>query len=153
MNRNIKLFTSIILLIAALLFLSLPSWAKSNSPIGKWKTIDDNGKPSGVIEIWEEKGVLYGKILETIDKPKDGKPKLCEKCEGVLKNAPIIGLRIIWDMKKDGSEWNGGRILDPDNGKIYRSKISLLNNGKKLEVRGYIGFSFIGRSQIWQRLE
>ncbi|MBI4548525.1 MAG: DUF2147 domain-containing protein, partial [Ignavibacteriae bacterium] len=125
----------------------------NHSPVGNWETIDEAGKVTGVVKIWEERGVLYGKILETTDKPKDGKPKICDKCEGALKNAPILGLRIIWNMRKDGSEWNGGRILDPDNGKIYRSKMSLLNGGRKLEVRGYIGFSFIGRSQIWQRVE
>lgn len=153
MHRNIKQFTSVLLLGTAILFLSLPALAKSNSPTGKWKTIDDNGKPTGVIEIWEEKDILYGKIIETFKKPENNKPKLCEKCEGALKNAPILGLRIIWDMKKDGSEWNGGRILDPDNGKIYRSKMSLLGDGRELEVRGYIGFSFIGRSQVWKRVE
>ena len=153
MHRNIKRFASILLLVTAILLLSLPANALTNSPAGRWKPIDDNGKPTGVIEIWEEKGVLYGKILETVDKPKDGKPKLCEKCEGALKNAPILGLKIIWNLKKDGSEWNGGWILDPDNGKIYRAKMSLLNDGSELEVRGYIGFSFIGRSQIWHRMD
>jgi len=154
LQRIFKQFTGVLLLGTAILFLSFPAGAKSNSPAGSWKTIDDKtGEPKGVVEIWEEKGVLYGKIIETVEKPKDGKPKICDKCEGALKNAPILGLRIIWNLKKDGSEWNGGWILDPDNGKIYRAKMSLLNDGSELEVRGYIGFSFIGRSQVWKRVE
>ena len=151
--KNIKQFTGILFLATAILFVAFPALAKINSPEGNWKTIDDNGKPTGAVQIWEEKGVFYGKIIDTIKKPKDGKPLLCDKCEGSLMNSPILGLRIIWDLKKDSSEWNGGWILDPDNGKIYRAKMPLSNDGSELEVRGYIGFSFIGRSQIWKRVE
>ena len=154
LHRNIKQFTSILLLGTAILFISFPAWGNSHSPVGRWKTIDDKtGKPKGVIEIWETRGVLYGKIIETFEKPEDGKPQICDKCDGALKNAPILGLRIIWDMRKDGSAWTGGWILDPDNGKIYRAKMSLLGDDRELKVRGYIGFSFIGRSQIWQRIK
>src|SRR3972149_813893 len=105
MHRNIKRFASILLLVTAILLLSLPANALTNSPAGRWKTIDDDGKPTGAVQIWEEKGVYYGKIIDTVKKPKDGKPLLCDKCKGALRNAPILGLRIIWDLKKDGSEW------------------------------------------------
>jgi len=72
---------------------------------------------------------------------------------GALKNAPVIGLPILSGPKKDGAEYTGRRIIDPDNGKVYSSKVQLTNGGKKLNVRGYIGVSMLGRSQIWERQE
>ena len=70
-----------------------------------------------------------------------------------LKNKPETGLQIMWDLKKDGDQWSGGQILDPHNGKVYRCYISLEDGGKKLKVRGYIGFAMIGRTEYWQRME
>ncbi len=75
----------------------------------------------------------------------------CEKCEGALKNAPVIGLVKITGLKTDGDEYVDGQILDPDNGKVYRSKVHLTDGGKKLSVRGYIGVPMLGRSQTWVR--
>jgi len=66
-----------------------------------------------------------------------------------LKGRPLIGLRILWDLQKGSDQWSGGKILDPDNGKIYKCSISL--DGKKLKVRGFIGFSLLGRTQYWLR--
>ncbi len=77
----------------------------------------------------------------------------CEKCEGALKNAPVIGLVKITGLKTDGDEYVDGQILDPDNGKVYRSKVHLTDGGKKLSVRGYIGVPMLGRSQTWVRQE
>jgi len=65
----------------------------------------------------------------------------------------LIGLRILWDLRKDGDEWSGGRILDPDNGKVYKCSIAVEHDGKKLRVRGFIGFSLLGRTQFWLRQE
>ncbi|MEX2696569.1 DUF2147 domain-containing protein [Rhizobium mongolense] len=75
----------------------------------------------------------------------------CVKCEGALKNAPVTGMVILSGLKKDGDEYTGGKILDPDSGKIYSSKISLTNGGKKLNVRGFVGVSMLGRSQVRER--
>ena len=84
--------------------------------------------------------------------PKDPDPQ-CDRCEGELKGKPLIGLRILWDLRKDGDEWSGGRILDPDNGKVYKCYVALEDNGEKLKVRGFIGFSLIGRTEYWLRQE
>jgi uncharacterized protein (DUF2147 family) len=117
--------------------------------VGKWKTIDDaTHKPKSIVEIYEENGKLFGKIEQLID-PKEPDP-VCTKCEGDLKDHPIVGLRLMWDFKKDGS---GGRILDPDNGKIYKCNLTVKEGGKKLDVRGYIGISLLGRTQTWLREE
>jgi uncharacterized protein (DUF2147 family) len=130
------------------------SWADETSPVGKWKTIDDNtGKPKSVVEISAVDGKLMGKIVELFLRPDENQNPLCDKCSGESKNQPIKGLSVLWDMQKDDSEWNKGQVLDPENGKIYKCKMKLHLNGARLEVRGFIGFSFIGRSQTWERLK
>jgi uncharacterized protein (DUF2147 family) len=143
-------------LITLIAFL-LVSWtpvalANSSSPEGQWKTIDDNtGKAKSIVEIWVEDGELKGKVLELIN-PKEPNQK-CEDCKGDRKNQPIVGMQFIWGLTQEDGVWDGGEILDPDNGKIYRAKISVIENGQKLDVRGYIGFAFIGRTQTWERVE
>lgn len=118
---------------------------------GKWKTIDDKtGKPKSVVEIFESNGKVYGKIIEIMDPAK--KDKKCEKCEGADKNKPVHGMIIIKGLTKDGEEYNDGKILDPESGNLYKCIIKL--EGKdKLIVRGYMGFSLIGRSQTWIRVK
>ncbi|HJV84819.1 MAG TPA: DUF2147 domain-containing protein [Noviherbaspirillum sp.] len=130
------------------------AWAQEASAVGVWKTIDDEtGKPKSLVRISENNGELRGKIEKLFrDASEDQNPK-CDKCEGALKDQPILGMTIITGMKKDGSEYNGGQILDPANGKVYRSKMSVTDGGKKLDVRGYIGVPLLGRTQTWLRAE
>ena len=141
-------------LIAAVL--ALPSaWAADNtSPVGLWKNIDDEtGKPKALIRITETNGVLEGKI-EKLFRPADqDQNPMCVKCTDARKDQPIIGMTILSGLKKDGDEYNGGQILDPNNGKVYKSKAELKDGGKKLSVRGYIGTPLLGRSQVWERQE
>jgi uncharacterized protein (DUF2147 family) len=119
------------------------------SILGKWKTIDDlNGKESGIVEIFESRGKIYGKIVEIFDH--DKKNLKCEKCDGEDKNKPILGLTIIKGLLKNNDVYDGGKIVDPKNGKSYHCKIAF--EGKdKLIVRGFIGISLFGRSQTWIR--
>lgn len=135
--------------------LALPAVrADDTSPIGLWKNIDDvSGKPKALIRISENKGTLEGrieKLYRTADQ--DQNPK-CTRCEGVNKDQPIIGMVFMSGLAKSGDEYTGGQILDPDNGKVYRSKMTLVDGGKKLNVRGYIGVPMLGRSQVWVREE
>ena len=133
-----------------LLFLLLfYQFSLSQTIVGKWKTIDDeSGKEKGVVEIFEQKGKFYGKIIDILEI--EYKHRKCEKCEGDDKNKPILGLIIIKGMKKNGAQFDGGKVLDPKNGKTYHCKITL--DGKdKLIVRGYIGIPLFGRSQTWIR--
>ena len=136
----------------ALLTAALPAFADPASPVGLWKNIDDKtGKPKAEIRISETNGVLQGRI-EKLFRPADqDQNPICDKCEGADKGKPIIGLSIINGMKKDGDEYNGGTILDPENGKVYKSKMKLEDGGRKLDVRGYIGVPMLGRSQTWVR--
>jgi uncharacterized protein (DUF2147 family) len=131
-----------------------PALADDATPVGKWKTIDDaSGKPKSIVAIWEEGGKLYGKVDKLLDpKPDDPNP-VCKKCDGELKDKPIMGLRILWDLHKDGEKWSGGKIMDPDNGKTYRCNVTLTEGGKKLLVRGFIGMALLGRTQTWLREE
>jgi len=130
---------------------ALPAFAQ-DTPVGLWKNIDDeSGKPKALIRITEANGVLEGKIEKLFrDAGQDQNP-VCDKCSDARKNQPVIGMVMLSGLKKDGNEYNGGEILDPNNGKVYRSKLKVTDGGKKLEVRGYIGMPMLGRSQTWVR--
>jgi uncharacterized protein (DUF2147 family) len=122
----------------------------SQSVIGKWKTIDDQtGEPQSIVEVFSKSGKIYAKVVEILDL--NHKNSLCKKCSGEDKNKPILGLTIIKGLTKDGSEYNSGEILDPKNGKLYKCSLSL-ETIDKLKIRGYIGFSLLGRTQYWHRV-
>lgn len=132
---------------------TLPAFAATDSPVGKWKTIDDKThEVRSIVEITETNGTLEGKVLEVLKSDHGPHPK-CTECDGERKNQPIEGMTIMWGLKKDGDQWSGGQILDPSKGKIYKVTLKLEDGGKKLDVHGYIGFSLIGRSQEWVRAE
>jgi len=118
---------------------------------GKWKTIDDEtGKEKGIVEIFEHKGKVYGKIIEIFEL--DKKHLKCEKCQGDDKGRSLLGLTIIKGLVRSASGYDSGKITDPKNGKSYHCKITL-DGRDKLIVRGYIGISIFGRSQTWIRLK
>jgi len=120
------------------------------SPIGTWETIDDKtGLAKSHVEIYEQDGVLQGKIVKLINRDPD---VVCHKCKGKLKGKPVVGLHIINDMKQDGAKWNGGKILDPQNGNVYKCIIWLdKKNPNKLKVRGK-HWTGIYRTQTWNRI-
>jgi len=117
---------------------------------GKWKTIDDEtGKAKSIVEIYKKSdGKYYGKILQLLQKPENNN---CVKCTDDRKNKPLIGLEIIRGLSKDGAEFSDGTITDPKSGKTYKCLIK--REGDKLNVRGYIGFSLIGRTQTWHKVD
>jgi uncharacterized protein (DUF2147 family) len=124
------------------------------TPVGLWKTIDDEtGKPKSLVRITEQNGVYQGKVEKLFREPDQDQNPKCDKCEGVNKDQPILGMTILFNIKKEGDEYSGGQILDPAKGKLYKSKMSLIENNKKLNVRGFIGFSLLGRTQTWIREE
>jgi uncharacterized protein (DUF2147 family) len=125
------------------------------TPAGLWKTIDDDGKTEkSLVRINDNAGVMSGKVEKIFDPAKqDAK---CEKCEGAKANQPVLGMEILEGVKRDPDEtalWNGGSILDPNNGKTYKVRLKPIDGGKKLEVRGYIGTPLLGRTQTWIRVE
>lgn len=133
------------------LFFMLTSLMYAQLPIGTWKTIDDETKQAkSYVEIFEKDGKLYGKVTKILTKGKEDAK--CTDCSGAFKNKPILGMQILSGLKKDGNEWTGGKILDPNKGKEYKAKMSL-NGNDKLDVRGYIGISLVGRTQTWHRVK
>lgn len=139
-------------LLAAMLLAAAGSAFAQATPVGLWKTIDDETKKEkSLVRIVEAGGVLSGRIEKLID-PTEPDPK-CDKCSGARKDQPIVGLTIIENTKKDDSanHWEGGSILDPNNGKTYRLRLTPKEGGKALEVRGYIGPFY--RNQTWIRVE
>lgn len=132
--------------------------ALAASPAGLWKSIDDKtGKPRSLIRISESGGVYSGVVEKGLLEGDTGE-RICDKCTDERKDQKIIGMTIIKSIKEksgqnSGKEFDGGSILDPDNGKVYKCKMKLDESGNKLEVRGFIGVSLFGRSQTWVREE
>ncbi len=138
----------------AILLVTFTSWSHGASPVGKWKTIDDNtGEAKSIINIWEEDGEIFGSIESLFRKPQQNPNPLCTKCKGNLRNKPIIGLTILQNLKQDENQWTGGSVLDPENGNTYRCNIEVVENGAKLKVRGFIGVSVLGRTQYWHKAD
>jgi len=141
-------------------FFTGPLYAQPTSPLltpeGYWKTIDDNsGEVRSIVKIWvAEDGTLKGRIEKIFPKPNEDPDPLCEKCEGDKKNKRVLGMEFMWAFTGSGGNWRDGKILDPENGKVYHCQLEVLENGRKLKVFGYIRIIFkIGRSQTWLRCE
>jgi uncharacterized protein (DUF2147 family) len=130
--------------------------AQAASPAGLWKTLDDKTKKEkSLVRIVETNGVYTGKVEKVID-PDAPKDAVCKDCTDERKDQPVVGMTIIRNMKQsygDKAVFEGGDVLDPNNGKVYKAKLKLVDNGSKLEVRGYIGLPVLGRTQTWQRVE
>ena len=126
--------------------------ALAQTPAGAWKTVDDaTGKEKAVIRITEANDVFTSKIEKLLDPTKQDSK--CDECTDDRKGKPVIGLTIMRNVKKGESYWEGGDILDAANGKVYRVRLSLSADNKKLDVRGYFGNPLFGRTQTWTRLE
>lgn len=127
----------------------------SHSPVGRWHTIDDkDGKPRGIIEITQNNGIFEGRIAGTL-RPNEPAQSTCERCPDERRGKKMMGLVILTGLKQQGqgasATWTGGKILDPDSGKIYDVKLELADGGRTLNVRGYLGIALLGRTQRWQR--
>jgi uncharacterized protein (DUF2147 family) len=133
-------------LLAVLIALLCSTAMHGQGVTGRWTSVDDkSGKPRSVVDITEQNGRLHGRIVEVFDEQE--RTALCELCPGDRYNKPIVGLEIIRDMVRSGSEWAKGTILDPETGKVYDCKLWL--DGDALKVRGYVAFFF--RTQRWER--
>jgi len=137
---------------ALMLAVAGPAWSQA-SPVGLWKTIDDEtGQARSFVRITESSGVLSGRIERLLDPSKQD--ARCDKCSDARKDQPVLGMTIFsgpTQSADDKTVWEGGEILDPNNGKTYRMRLRLLDGGKALEMRGYIAFLY--RNQKWLRLE
>ncbi len=137
------------------LLISIGSFAQDI--FGQWKTIDDEtGRQKSIVEIFKKGDKAYGKIIKLFRLPEEDQDPYCKECDpdDDRYNKRVTGMEILRDLEYDDGEWEDGNILDPKNGKVYSCWIALDDDDKdKLEVRGYIGFSLIGRSQTWLRVK
>ena len=126
------------------------------TPAGLWKTIDDETKKEkSLIRITEAGGVFSGKLEKLLD-PATPADAVCEKCSDDRKGKPLLGMTLVKGVRQsDGDKalWDGGEILDPNNGKTYKVRMTPAEGGKTLAVRGYIGAPLLGRTQTWYRVE
>lgn len=131
--------------------------ADAPTPVGTWQTVDDTtNKPRSIVVInLDSQGQLVGKISKIYYRPGEGPNDICSNCSDDRHNQKIVGLTILTGMQqspKDPSYWTSGKILDPETGKMYKCHITVSADNKTLKVRGYIGFSLIGRTQTWNRM-
>ncbi len=135
-------------------FAALAAQAQA-TPAGLWKTVDDDtGKEKSLVRIAESGGVYTGKVEKLLDPARQD--ARCDKCSDERKDQPVLGMTIIRNIKQsagDAALWDGGEILDPNNGKTYKLRVKPVDGGQKLEVRGYIGAPLLGRTQTWTRVE
>lgn len=144
LHRSIPVF-------AVALAFGAPVLAADLTPVGTWTTIDDTThKPKSIVQISESNGKLQAKVLQVLQSD-EGPHPTCKECSGDRKDQPVEGMTIMWDVVQDGDVWDGGRILDPKTGKVYKVKLTVTDNGGKLDVHGYVGFALLGRSQVWER--
>jgi len=147
----------ILIVIAVFFALSLFSYkahAQAEKIVGTWKTVDDDtGEAKSYVKIYKARnGFYYGKILKLLKEPQD---KKCDKCKGALKNKPVVGMVILLKMKAGEKGLEGGKIMDPGNGKFYHCSMEIdRKNANKLEVRGSLdSWGWAGRTQYWYRLK
>jgi uncharacterized protein (DUF2147 family) len=129
--------------------------AAQSTPAGLWKTIDDDGKTEkSLVRISDNAGTLSAKIEKVFDPSKQD--ARCEKCSDDRKDQPVLGMTIVKGVRAsmaDKGLWDGGEILDPNDGKTYKVRMKPIDGGKRLELRGYIGVPLLGRTQTWIRVE
>jgi uncharacterized protein (DUF2147 family) len=140
---------------ACLLSLAALAVQAQTTPAGLWKTVDDDtGKEKSLVRISEAGGVYTGKVEKLLDPARQD--ARCDKCSDERKDQPVLGMTILRNIKQnagDAALWDGGEILDPNNGKTYKLRVKPVDGGQKLEVRGYIGAPLLGRTQTWTRVE
>lgn len=131
-------------------FFYLSAYCQS-TVIGQWKTIDDATQvEKSIVEIYEQEGKIFGKIIKLFQKPDEDQDPKCDKCSGEMKDQKVLGMVFMKNLKKESqTTWDSGEITDPKNGKTYSCKIELIEDGKKLKVRGFLGISLFGRTQVW----
>jgi uncharacterized protein (DUF2147 family) len=129
-----------------------PAAYDHNTAAGFWQETDDQGRPGAWFLFVEKDGLYQGRLVKGFKQPGQPLIETCEKCTGDQKDAPMQGLTIVKDMKRNGNKYTGGSILDPRDGTVYHAQMELSADGQQLGVRGYLGIPLLGQTQIWTRL-
>ena len=146
-----KLYRFIRIVFSSVLF-SLSTLA-ADPLVGRWETIDDStGKPRSIVKIEQINGEYQASVEKGFPRPGIPEKEFCDLCPGDKKGKPMIGLVFMWGLKGTAPDYSGGEVLDPDNGKVYKCKITLADDQKSLTIRGFIGISLFGRSQTWNKV-
>jgi uncharacterized protein (DUF2147 family) len=126
--------------------------ADVNSPVGRWRTYEaGTNELRSIVEITQVGGEMQGKVVERFPPPGDPTGGLCVNCQGDLKNKPVLGMIILWGVKREGDGWGGGTILAPQSGNTFSVKLQLEDQGRKLQVRAFVGSPMFGQTQSWLR--